>query len=159
MGEAERFAPRGLNDDQAREIKEAFNLFDIDGSGRIDPQELMLALDTLGSANVREEIQPIIAQLKKINKRSLDFAEFLRIVTRTLQARDPRDELAKAFMRFDDDATGRISFRNLKRVSLELGEQLTDDELRQMIQAADFDLDGEISQEEFVHLIQKAQVI
>jgi Ca2+-binding EF-hand superfamily protein len=61
-------------------------------------------------------------------------------------------------MRFDDDATGRISFRNLKRVSLELGEQLTEDQRRMMMQAADVEVDGEIGQEEFIELMAKAPI-
>jgi centrin-1 len=158
MSDMERLVPRSLNEEQVKEIKEAFDLFDIDGSGRIDPQELQLALNTLGYGPAREEIQSIVHEIEKCTKRSMDFPEFLKIVNRMLQARDPADELSKAFMRFDDDATGRISFRNLKRVSLELGEQLTDDELRMMIQAADMDLDGEIGQEEFIELMAKAQV-
>ena len=88
----------------------------------------------------------------------MEFPEFLKLVNRTLQDRDPREEIEKAFMRFDDDNTKRISFRNLKRVALELGEELTDEELNEMIKAADQDGDGEISKEEFIKLMEKAQM-
>jgi len=39
------------------------------------------------------------------------------------------DEIRRAFRLFDEENTGKISFRNLKKVARELGENLTDDEL------------------------------
>lgn len=38
---------------------------------------------------------------------------------------------------FDDDETGKVSLRNLKRVAKELGENMTDEELAEMIEEAD----------------------
>jgi centrin-1 len=56
---------------------------------------------------------------------------------------------------FDDDETGKISFKNLKRVAKELGENLTDEELQEMIDEADRDGDGEINEEEFLRVMKK----
>ncbi|KAK8860267.1 hypothetical protein M9Y10_011932 [Tritrichomonas musculus] len=150
--------PRTLNEEQVKEIKEAFDLFDIDGTGKADPKEICVAIHTLGIDNARDEIRKIIAELERSTKPSIDFPEFLKLVNRTLQDRDPKEEIEKAFMRFDDDDTKRISFRNLKRVALELGEELTDEELNEMIKAADKDGDGEIGRDEFISLMEKAQM-
>ena len=37
-----------LTEEQKQEIKEAFDLFDTDGSGTIDPKELRAAMQSLG---------------------------------------------------------------------------------------------------------------
>ena len=38
----------GLSEEEVEEIREAFNLFDTDGSGEIDPKELKAAMQSLG---------------------------------------------------------------------------------------------------------------
>jgi hypothetical protein len=50
-------------------------------------------------------------------------------VTEKILDRDPMEEIRRAFKLFDDDGTGRISLRNLRRVAKEVGDRLEDDEL------------------------------
>jgi centrin-3 len=64
-------------------------------------------------------------------------------VTEKILDRDPIEEIKKAFKLFDDDNTGRISLRNLRRVAKEIGENIDEDELQAMIDEFDLDQDGE----------------
>lgn len=68
----------------------------------------------------------------------------LSTVTQRLLTKDPLDDIHRAFSLFDDDKTGRISLKNLRRVAKELGENLGDEELQAMIDEFDLDQDGEI---------------
>lgn len=72
--------------------------------------------------------------------------------------KDSKEEILKAFKLFDDDNTGKISFKNLKRVAKELGENLTDEELQEMIDEADRDGDGEINEAEFLRIMKKTSL-
>lgn len=54
---------------------------------------------------------------------------FFSLVSERILARDPMDEIRRAFQLFDDDNTGKISLRNLRRVAKEIGDRLEDDEL------------------------------
>ena len=73
--------------------------------------------------------------------------------------KDSREEILKAFRLFDDDETGKISLKNLKRVAKELGENMTDEELAEMIEEADRDGDGEINEEEFLRIMKKTSLV
>merc|ERR1711934_307121 len=147
-----------LSDQRVRECKEAFDLFDTDGSGTIDQKELKVAMRALGFESKRDEIKKMIADVDQNGSGVIEYTEFLDMMTQKMAERDPREEMIKAFRLFDDDETGKISFRNLKRVAKELGENMTDEEITEMIEEADRDGDGEISEEEFMRIMRKTNL-
>ena len=57
------FERPGLTEDEIEEIREAFNLFDTDGSGMIDPKELKQAMQSLGFEAKNPTIYQMIAEL------------------------------------------------------------------------------------------------
>merc|ERR1711887_484731 len=138
-------AKHGLTQDQVEEIKEAFDLFDTDGSGSIDVNELKVAMKALGMDAKSEEIRKLIN----------DIDEFLAMMTARKQGEDTREDLLKVFKLFDDDKTGTVSFKNLKRVCQELGENMTDDELKEMMDWADKDGDGVLNEDEFINAVMR----
>ena len=76
---------------------------------------------------------------------SLNFDEFCRIMAPKLRQKDPRDEAMKVFELFDEESLGQITFKNLKKIAAEVGENLTDQELHEMIAEADQTGDGQIT--------------
>merc|ERR1711934_173445 len=147
-----------LTEEQKQEIKEAFDLFDTDGSGSIDAKELKVVMRALGFEPRKEEVRKMIADIDRDGSGTIDFPEFLEMMSSKMAERDPREEIMKAFRLFDDDETGKISFKNLKRVAKELGENMTDEELSEMIEEADRDGDGEINEEEFLRIMKKTNL-
>ena len=60
---------------------------------------------------------------------TLDFAEFLQLMTRKMKQIDTEEELVEAFKVFDRDGDGLIRFAELKHVFSILGEDISDDDI------------------------------
>ena len=84
---------------------------------------------------------------------TIDFKEFLGLMARKMRDNDSEEELIEAFKVFDRDGNGLISNVELQHVMASLGENVTMDEVDEMIKEADLDGDEYINYEEFVKMI------
>ena len=149
------FEKPGLTEDEIEEIREAFNLFDTDGSGTIDPKELKAAMESLGFENKNPTIYQMIADLDtNDNTRGINFEQFLDAITTRLGNRETKEGIYRIFQLFDDDNSNSINIHNLRRVSKELGETMGMDELKEMLERAASNGE-EISFEDFYFIMTK----
>ena len=151
------YEKNGLTEDEVQEIKEAFDLFDQDGSGTIDTEELKQALSNLGIDAKNQTLQNMMADLDSDKSGKIDFDEFINMMTAKMSDRDTEEDLKKVFKLFlgDDDKADTISLKHLKRVARELNENMSDEELQEMITRADLDRDGTVNFEEFYQIMTK----
>lgn len=136
--------------EQKQEIYEAFSLFDMNNDGYLDFHELKVAMRALGFDAPKREVLELLERYDTEDRHQISYDDFYYAMGQRMLARDPLDEVKRAFALFDDDGTGKISLKNLRRVAKELNESLTDDELKAMIDEFDLDDDGEISLDEFI---------
>merc|ERR1712098_551616 len=118
-------------------------------------KELKVALRALGFEPKKEELKKLVSDHCASSTQGMpDFNEFLDIMTTKMSEKDSKEQIQKAFQLFKGPS-GKISEADLKHVARELGENMSDEELREMIREADKDMDDHVSEEEFLRIIRK----
>ncbi|XP_019395868.1 PREDICTED: centrin-1-like [Crocodylus porosus] len=142
-----------LTEEQKQQFREAFDLLDTDGTGTIDVKDLKVSIRALGYEPKKDEMKKIISEVDKEGSGKINFDLFLHAMTQKMSEPDSKEDILKAFKLYDQNGTGKISFENLKCVANEIGENLTDEELQEMIDEADMDGDGEVNEQEFLQIM------
>ena len=148
-----------LTKEQVDEIKAAFELFDKDHSGNIDVHELRDAMKALGIYLKKDAVKEMMKKVDKDGSGTIELDEFMALMAEKISERNPEEELKKAFRIYDDDDSGGISFDNLKKVALELNENLSDEMLLEMIRMADSNADEDVSLADFLDLMKQANLL
>jgi calmodulin len=142
-----------LTPEQIAEFREAFNIFDKDGDGRITAKELGTVMRSLGQNPSEAELQDMVNQVDLDGNGTIEFDEFLYMMSRQMRDGDTEEDIKAAFRVFDKDGDGKITTAELTHIMKNLGEPLTQEEVDEMIAQADTNKDGIIDYGEFVHLM------
>ena len=104
---------------------------------------------SLGFESKNATIFQMIADMDEDGSGQLEFNEWLHLMTHRVTNKSTREAIDKVFPLYDDEKTGYLSAKNLARVARDLGEQVSEEELQEMIDRADTDRDGLVSADEF----------
>ncbi|XP_024867035.1 calmodulin-alpha isoform X1 [Temnothorax americanus] len=143
----------GLTEDQVAEFKEAFMLFDKDEDGTITMAELGVVMRSLGQRPSETELRDMVNEVDQDGNGTIEFNEFLQMMSKKMKNADGEDELREAFRVFDKNNDGLISSKELRHVMTNLGEKLSEEEVDDMIKEADLDGDGMVNYEDFVSIL------
>ncbi|KAI9357004.1 centrin-1 [Zopfochytrium polystomum] len=150
-----------LSAQQEIEIREAFEMFDTDGSGSITIQEWRVAMRAMGFESMKEENRMMLAEMDRDNNGTIDFDEFSGMVKRRLFMKMAKQEMHKLFgLLCEGNAAGdkRVGVPNLRRMAELVGEEFSEEELREMIEEADRDNDTKISEDDFVRVAKRTSL-
>ena len=142
-----------LTEEQIIDCKEAFSLFDKDGDGSITCEELRTVMTSLGQNPTTTELQEMIQEVDSDGNGKIEFPEFLNMMAQKMSTRNFNDEALEAFNVLDKDGSGSISESELRQIMNNIGEKVTDEEIREMMKEADLDGDGQVSFKEFAQII------
>ena len=98
-----------------------------------------------------EDLRDMIRNVDKNANGAIDFNEFIEMMIK--QGTNFDEDTAHAFKVFDRDGDGLITAEELRLTMNNLGEPLTEVEVKAMIAEADTDGDGKINFEEFKSLM------
>merc|ERR1711981_192258 len=139
------------------EMRAFFDESDTDNSGAIDRTELANVIARFQIPQTEEVITEMLNDIDDSGSETVDFPEFLTIVTALMAAVQAEldkaldESLLEAFKSFDLNGDGTITKDELKEsIAAAYGETKTDEEIDEMIGEVDTDGDGKVNYEEFV---------
>ena len=140
---------------EIKEMKSKFEMFDADGSGTICVEELGKLLRYLGYNPTEADVQNLLNSVDRDNTAKIEFLEFVDLMTTKLvkKKKNYKADLERAFTILDKSKKGFILCDKLNEIVTTVGEKLSEDEAKQLISDMDINKDGKITNEEFMSTI------
>ena len=144
----ESYLSKGLSYDELIEMKQGFDMFDVNKCGEIDTDELKQSLAELGTN------QTLTSMIEYINNNALstiDFGTFLDIMICNLDKAETNEDLQQIFNHFieDSEETNEIDIQKIAQRFFH--EKITQKEIDDIVDNSN----GKISFEKFAEFMNK----
>uniref|UniRef100_A0A8C0WZ73 EF-hand domain-containing protein n=1 Tax=Castor canadensis TaxID=51338 RepID=A0A8C0WZ73_CASCN len=126
-----------FNKDQLEEFKEAFELFDRVGDGKILYSQCGDVMRALGQNPTNAEVLKVLGNPKsdELKSRRVDFETFLPMLQAVAKNRDQGtyEEYLEGLRVFDKEGNGKVMGAELRHVLTTLGEKMTEEEVETVL--------------------------
>jgi len=145
-----------FTENRLAELRAVFDLFDLNGNGKMDVLELQQVLRSVGLSLGPTEVQAMINSVDADQSGSIEWPEFLYLMSKQVVDADNRHRCA--FEYFDRERIGRISRKDFVESMQKLSDEFTKEELEEMIVQSKFEDDDptSITYREFVKMMMRA---
>lgn len=144
-----------FSEERLAEMRDVFNMFDADGSGTLDVEELRIVMASIGLSVEEWEIRAMISEVDADGGGEIDWGEFLYLMSKKTVDAENQQRLAFEFFLEPKDRGGRIKKERFCSQMMKLTSEFKKEELEAMIvQAKCEDHDTNfLSYKEFVKMM------
>lgn len=118
-------------------------------------------MKALGVFLKKDEVTEYMQRIDKDGSGTVEFDEFISLMTEVLHKRDAKEELRKVFRCYDNDDDGKINVVNLSQCAdvLNMNDQINEINLQKMIEVGDRKKRGYVDIEDFLFLMKELGLI
>ena len=150
-----QYTDYGFTQTEILRLKEAFDLFDIEEKGILDINTLQKSLNELGIMSKNKDLQ----NLDMEGKKEIDFNTFVKLFgSRPVCRTEKKKKKLYSVFLGDYDLNRKLSVDDLRRVAEELGLELAENEIEEMIKSVNPEEPDCISFDEFFRIMAKIEI-
>ncbi|CAG2257493.1 uncharacterized protein LOC143067895 [Mytilus galloprovincialis] len=152
-----------LTEEEEREIRETFALFDADESGKLSRDDVAKVVRSTGCNPTEKELLDMFQSIDSDGMESdgnIDINDFLLYYAKKLHdpSRDEEEEANEAFKQFDLKGEGSVELHQLKDIMTSLGEEnFSNVEFRKIVKNVKVDDEGKIYYQAFTKMMNEKQ--
>jgi calmodulin len=142
-----------LSEKDINELRDIFLRQDRNGDGCIATADLASVFNDLKYQINDDNLNEFITELDPDGYGTIDFSEFLLLFVRKFRSNDPEEDLIEAFKVYDRDGDGFINANEMMVVMNKLGEEVTFEEVKEIIEEIDTSGEGMVNYLDFLRVM------